>query len=105
MKTVDELVEGKMQVWAIPDKYPDEGEPPFRYVVRDNIGSPYQDGAVMVKEQDVTIRVPAGIDLLEKAIETLKGEIKTTRADAEVRVNNLQEQINNLLLLEHKTGA
>jgi hypothetical protein len=104
MKTEATKVTNTLQIWAIPqsDYYIEEhpGEIPFRYEIRTH--KPYQDGSVMVHETEVSLLVPAGIDLLKAAIETLQSEIKTTRAEAEKRCQELEKQVHNLLLLEHK---
>lgn len=105
MKTESTKVTSKVQIWAIPkESYEmNEEDPnalPFQYQIMSN--RPYKDGSVMVSETEISLWVPEGIDLLEKAIETLKEEIKDTRASAEIRCESLQKQINNLFLLEHK---
>lgn len=104
MKTETTKVTETLQIWAIPqsdywrENHPDEL--PFRYAIKTH--SPYEDGAVKVCEQEVTLWVPEGVDLLEKAIETLQGEIKEEKIRHKDRVDQLQKQINSLLLLEHQ---
>jgi hypothetical protein len=104
LKTESTEVTETLQIWAIPrSEWQIERDPakfPFRYEIR--TGSPYQDGSVKVHEQEVSLYVPAGIDLRKKAIETLSEEIKTVKKDADTRVKDLEEQINSLALLEYK---
>ena len=50
---------------------------------------------------ETTLIVPAGIDLLASAIETLKEEIRTTRKESNEKIANYEKQIANLALLEH----
>ena len=104
MKTETTKVTKKVQIWAIPTTLPLIGdEEPFYYEIKTS--SPYQDGSVMVHEEEIILYVPAGVDLLSAAVDTLKAEIQTTRATAEARCVNLQEQINNLLMIEYKPEA
>ena len=107
MKTETTKVVNSLKIWAIPrseyyiSEHPEEL--PFEYEISSD--DPYQDGAVMVHEAEVTMFVPEGIDLLEKAVETLKTKIKETKDEAANRVEILQKQINNLLLLEYKPNG
>ena len=106
MKTTMTEVTEPLCIWAIPKhEYQIEADPhslPFNYEFRRKGHTPYQDGSTLVHTVDVTLVVPAGIDLLEKAIETLKSEIQKTRAEAQVQVEKLEKQIEGLLMLEHK---
>ena len=103
MKTETTKVTTTLQLWAIPrSEYYIETHPeelPFRYEARTE--KCWQDGAVKLHEEEVTVWVPEGIDLLEKAVETLKDEIKDVKKTADERVEDLQQQINNLLMLEY----
>ena len=104
MKTDFEKVTATVQIWAIPQsKWALENQPDlplFYYDLR--VGKCYTDGAVHVADHEVTLEVPEGIDLTARAVDTLIAEQQRTRAEAEVRVVELQEQINGLLLIEHK---
>ena len=105
MKTKRTEVVQKMAIWAIPKSdYEIEesapGEMPFKYQIMTSGGSPWQDGSVKVHEKEITMYVPAGLDLLEKAVETLKEQIKETRAEAQSKIYKYEAQINNLLLIE-----
>ena len=97
-------VTSTLAVWAIPrnQEFVNPGELPFRYQVNTDGHTPWQDGATKVHTTEVTVIVPAGIDLLASAIDTLKEEIKRTKDEAKVRVEKFEKQIANLSLLEHK---
>lgn len=101
MKTERTSVKTALAIWAVPSECVDEGELPFRYVVKAEGITPWQDGSVKVFECEQTLFVPAGIDLLQAAIETLKGEIQKTRAEAQKKVENYEKQMDGLLLLSH----
>ena len=105
MKTKRTEVVQKMAIWAIPKSdYEIEESPnemPFNYkIMTGPCSTPWQDGSVKVHEADMTMYVPAGLDLLEKAVETLKDQIKETRAEAQSKIVKYEAQINNLLLIE-----
>ena len=104
MKTERTIVTQTLKVWAIPhSKWVREHSPspiPFDFEVR--TGSAWEDGAVMVHEQEVMLVVPAGIDLLAATIATLQAAIRATRAEAEKKCTDLDEQIRGLLMLTHQ---
>ena len=98
----------ELDVWAIPrtqhevDVEIEEGvehPDPFKYSAR--VGNPWITGAVKVKSITVTIRVPGGIDLVQKAVETLREERKEALQECEKKCVELDQQINRLLQLEH----
>ena len=66
-------VTGEISIWALPNHNAKEGEQPFTYVLRDEHGSPWQDGAVKVNTLPVTLTVPEGLNLIQKAIERIAG--------------------------------
>lgn len=104
MKTKEETVTQTVYLWAVPhsqwhrEHFPDDG--PFNYVITDS-DYHYTTGSVKLLEHEVTLNVPAGIDLLQKAVETLKEEQVRVKTEANQKCNELQEQINSLLLLSH----
>lgn len=103
MKTTQETITQELQIWAMPvsdwhrENYPDK--PPFTYQVCTD--KPWASGAVLVHTVPVTLVVPEGIDLTSKAVETLKEAIKETKDEAVAKVERLEKQISNLLMLEH----
>ena len=92
-----------IQLWAMPqsqwhrENYPEDN--PFRYEMRTD--EPYGEGNILLDEQELTLYVPAGIDLREKAVETLQAEVARIRREASEQCEKLQEQINSLRLLAH----
>lgn len=109
MKTENTPVEGVVQIWAEPKSQwkmdRDEEETglqqfPFEYTLRTS--APYGTSNVMVHEVPMTLHVPAGINLLAKAVETLNAAIVEERKTSALRVADLQEKANRLLMLEFK---
>jgi hypothetical protein len=109
MKTTSVPVEGTLAIWAEPksawriEQEIEAGDPnpfPFEYTLRTS--KPYGAGNVKVYGEDVTLTVPAGINLLAKAVDTLNEAIADERKESSLRIASLQGQINNLLQLEFK---
>ncbi len=97
-------VTGEISVWAFPrtewerDQAAKEGDnSPFKYELRTD--SPYDDEAIKVCTDTITIRMPSGIDLLGKIIETLKEKKEHTKNIANIRIAALEEKMNSLLML------
>lgn len=103
MLTKNESVVGEVQIWAVPrSKYYMEQHPsesPFEYQLHTR--DPWTTGAVRVCAHEVTLQVPAGVNLLAAAVETLEAKIKEAEATYLRTKLELQEQINNLLMLSH----
>lgn len=103
MITKKEAVTGKVAVWAIPTSSWErkaEDSPVFRYEIKTN--EAYQPGAVKVQEYEISLVVPAGLDLLARAVATLQEQQKRVLADAQKAATELQDQINQLLLIGHE---
>lgn len=93
-----------MDIWAIPRQvryYSQEEirQEPFEYSLRRVGDSPWADGAVKVNTIEVDYTIPAGINLLQKAIETLEEQKRKSYEDHLDNVRKLDEQINQLKLL------
>ena len=113
MKTTNEVVKSTAYIWAVPKsewllkKEVEENDGiiegicPFRYEITDD-NSDYRSSAVLVHEFDIAGVVPAGIDLVLKAVETLRGKIAEIQAEADKEVAELEKQIKNLALIEYK---
>ena len=103
MLTKNEPVVGEVQIWAVPrSKYYMNENPtasPFEYQLHTR--DPWTTGAVRVCTHEVTLQVPAGINLLAAAVETLEAKIKEAEATFIRTKLELQEQINNLLMLSY----
>lgn len=108
MLTKKEKVQGTAFVWALPTSEwertnnPDVGV--FKYRI-DTSTSRYESGAVKVCEFEVEMEVPAGINLLQRAIETLNEEKTRVLGEAQKRAMEIQEQINGLLMIGHEKPA
>jgi hypothetical protein len=103
MFTKSESVTGNICIWAIPRQSWDSKEaPPFSYRLYSSDTKPYTDGSVKVATIPVTLSVPAGINLLQAALDTLedaKVEARKTYMDA---VHRLDEQIKGLQMLTYQ---
>lgn len=106
MKTEKTKVDGHMYVFAVPKPtYELEAlEPedlPYTYTMRsfDYAGD---DDAVAVHDFPVSGEVPAGIDIVMKAIEGLRERIKTVESEAAAEVIVLEKKIKALALIEYK---
>jgi len=107
MKTQNTKLTQTVKVWAVPrSSYAMEqnpNSPPFEFRIRTD--SPWENGAVNVFEKEITIEVPDGIDLTERAIATLREAKLAVLADAERRIVEIDTQISNLTLIEHKPNG
>jgi len=104
MKSSNVSVTKPVYVWAIP-KNPDyddmEGDL-FKYEFGNSGSYHWHNAAVCVYEQDVTIEVPAGIDMLGKAVETIDAKIVQAEVEFNNRVSELNKQKQQLLFLTHQ---
>lgn len=96
MKTQFTLVKCSVDIWARPRRsWEDDGTSPFVFLDR----RPYDDLEVKVCTHEVELTVPAGIDLVSRAIHTLEEKRDKIITDAKVEAMKVQEQINSLLCL------
>lgn len=96
MFTKAELITGTIEIWARPRKFYDtEGDSPFIYELR----RPYEDGEVKVATHEVSLAVPAGVNLVEAALETLKAKKTEIQAKADDEMAKVDKQIQSLRLL------
>ena len=96
------LVSATVGIWAIPlSRYAMEcaepGTHPFNYKLV--IGNPWEMGATKVHEELVTLTMPAGINLLAAAVETLRSNKEEIMKDAMERMKEIDSQIQQLLML------
>lgn len=97
MYTKTEQVTGEVEIWAIPRQaWQDPTDPPFRY----QIGRSYiHTGEVKVSTHEVTLTLPAGVNLYLAAMDTLE----TAKADAfkeyQKKAEEIDKQIKSLLQL------
>lgn len=101
MKTSSIVATGTVGVWAVPleswelDQHP-EGT---RFKYRLEVGHCYARGAVLVKEQEVSINVEPGIDLVDRAVVTLTKELNDLKESYLANVERINQQISSLLML------
>lgn len=99
--TKEDTATGIVAVWAIPrSKWASDDKPPFTYELHTR--NPYESGAVKVVEHEVTLRVPAGENLVAKAVSTLEEEKNDALKAYLATVEELNLRISQLKLL---TGA
>jgi hypothetical protein len=77
IKTIEQELSCTLYIWATPKWNPLANEFPFDFEVRDS-GGHWDDKAIRVSHQLVTVTLPGGIDLYSKALETL--DVKERRA-------------------------
>lgn len=103
-------VTGIVSIFAAPnphyDPLRDTNDPfytePFRYVLREG-ETHYNDDYVFIVSHEVTLGVPDGINLVEKAVHTLTDKIAEKRAKMQQEINLLEQRIQALQLLTHQT--
>ena len=113
MKTVQCEVRSTAYIWAVPkNEYTLKREVeendgsmlgvcPFQYEITDSETN-WRSTAVRVADFGIVGTVPPGIDLVLKAVETLRDKIVTIQAEADKEIAQVEEQIRNLALLEYK---
>ncbi len=116
MRTVETVVSAKAHIWAVPkpeyllrqELEEADGDTskitPFQFEIT-NSSSHWRDAAVHVHEFDCAGVVPAGIDLVMKAVQTLRDKILAVQERADKEIVKLEEQIKNLALIEYKPAT
>lgn len=97
MKTKETVVTQTLNVYAVPDSNIELG---FTFCLKEH--SHWDDDAVKIYEQSVTVTVPDGIDLVAAAIDTLKERKEKLVAETYKKKMRLEEKIQALMTLEHK---
>ena len=105
MKTNRTPVTGDVSIWAVPrsewEQEHSEDKKPFSLSLYAN-GRPYTNGAVKLVTEEVTVLLPDGIDMVGKAIETLRERRKEIQEQHEREVEEINRQINQFLQLTHQ---
>lgn len=65
---------------------------------------PAVDGWVCIGSATITLEFLPNEQVFQETIALLKAQKRKLQADAEVKLNNIQSQIDRLLCLEHKTN-
>jgi len=104
MKTEKFSVTAPIYVWAWPKdpKYEDVEGGVFHFDLRDSKSYHWRTGAICIHEMEVTIDVPAGVDLLGKAVDTIHAKIAEEQMEQDRTVRELNEQLKGLLQLTHQ---
>ena len=95
-------VKGKVAIWAIPKTDAPADEEAFHYQLFSQGYSPWQDGAVKVHEEEITIVVPEGINLVEAAVKTLRAAQDRIRAESVEQIEQLESRIKELALITYQ---
>lgn len=96
--------EGEVSVFAAPNSMYNPEDPdskPFTYVLREGTRH-WNEKYVLVCTHNVTLDVPAGVNLVAKAIETLRDKIAEKRADLVEEVANLEAEIAKLNMITYQ---
>ena len=83
----------------------DDWEDEYKYSVFSSDMSACGYIPILAKEIEVTFDIPDGFDPVNAHIDTLKEEKQKIAAEAQVKMNNLEEQIQSLLCIEDKSGG
>lgn len=95
--TKETKVTGPVSVWAVPNRYGEPGEEPFTYEIRTT--SPWGSGSVEVNAYSITLVVPAGLNLIAKAIKTIEAAKKEASDEYLAKLRELDQRIDELKLL------
>lgn len=101
MKTKREPVTGPISIWAVP-RHPDTvaaGERLFYYELSTTKEYHWRTGAVCVHTEEVTLMLPGGINLYEKAVETLYAAKEEASKEYLRKLAEIDKQIEGLKLL------
>jgi hypothetical protein len=99
--TEHERISGEVEVWAVPvDQYTaEETGRLFEYEIRTYRS--FDDGAVKVCTDTITVDVPGGINLIEKAIETLDEKAAEHLKEYQEALKEIEHKKSQLLMLTH----
>ncbi len=97
-ETKAETVEGAIGMWAIPLENPDPGQYPFTYELYGTT-THWRSAAVFVCSVPVKATVPAGIDLLSMAHQTLDLKAESARRFYDEQMEQIAQDRKRLYLL------
>jgi hypothetical protein len=114
MKTKREVIQGNMYIWAKPktewqlERELEEVDgdmtriDPFTLFI-DSIENHWMDTYVRVAGPiPVSATVPEGVDLVTRAVETLRDKAIEIQKEADEKINAIEERIKSLALLTHQ---
>jgi len=107
MKSTKISVEGSIYVWAWPKNpdYDDMEGGMWHFELQHSGSYHWRTGAICIYEQKAVVHVPEGIDLLAKAVETVEAKMAQAKVDYDVKIVELQRELNGLLQLTHQSDA
>ena len=101
--TVEQELPVTLYVDAVPPSKYNDDELKQGYGIRINSynwGS-VTDNAISICKREITITIPGGVDVLTGMVESLKAEQQKLRAEAEIKCNAIESQIQSMLCIEH----
>lgn len=103
MITEHETLEFETHIWAVPTsdyaRELDPTTPMFTYELYNHTQRCWTQGAVKVAPATVTATVPAGVNLVQAALDTLQEEIDDINKRAKEETLRVQHKMQELLLL------
>jgi hypothetical protein len=105
MKTTSKTVSGTISIWAVPRtdwevENSDDNEL-FDLELYSGDITPYREGAVHIHTEAVYVECPAGIDMVQAAVDTLHDAKEREGAQYAARIGDLNKKIAALLRLSH----
>jgi len=105
MLTKKTAVTEDVAIWAVPKRAfeiqkEDYDGVPFRYELHTH-SKPWQDGAVHVNTVPVTVHVPEGLNLIQKAVETLKAQKEEAYREYLKQIDAIDQKLEELQLLTY----
>ena len=97
---------GTVSVFARPNDGYDPENPEskaFSYVLREGT-SHWNDRYVLVVSHEVTLGVPSGVNLVQKAVETLRNKIQEKKDELADDILKLEKEIAKLALITYIPG-
>ncbi len=103
--TTRQKVEGEISIWAVPKYNPEPGNDPFEYELFSGSTKPWRNGAVKVNTETIVVHLPGGLNLVAKAVETLREAQVEIRNEATKNVEELEQRIRELGLLTYQPAS
>ena len=105
MKTTSKTVSGPISIWAVPRtdwevESSDDNEL-FDLELYSGDIKPYREGAVHIHTEAVNVECPAGIDMVQAAVDTLHDAKEREATQYAARIGDLNKKIAALLRLSH----
>jgi hypothetical protein len=98
---------GEVSVFAKPNDFYNPNDPEdqaFTYILREGT-SHWNDRCVLIVTHPVTLPIPAGVNLVEKAVQTLHNKIAEKRAELAQDIAKLEEEIAKLTMITYQPSS